>query len=289
MLATKDAALRLPPEFRKNLGRVDLRKPIHEIMRRGRLHTVCEEAHCPNIAECFSNKTATFMILGDTCTRRCNFCQVKTGHPLKIDPKEPAHLVSAIESMNLDYVVLTSVDRDELKDLGSRHWAACISAIKNKLPHVEVELLTPDFKGNEWCIDIVLQEKPDVFGHNIETVERLYKPLRPQSSWDKTTQVLRYVANKKSVLVKSGMMVGLGETDDEVSENLVLLRKLGVDIVTIGQYLRPSLWHWPVKRYVTQKSYDKWVAEGRALGFRNVFAGPFVRSSYHAKEAAKAN
>lgn len=295
MIATQHAPLRLPPEFRKNIGSTSTRGSVHRIMREGRLHTVCEEAHCPNIGECFANKTATFMILGDTCTRRCNFCQVKTGRPMGIDPLEPVHLVDAIQKMGLDYVVITSVDRDELRDLGANHWAQCIRTIRDKLPDVEIELLTPDFKGKEDLIQIVLDERPDVFGHNIETVERLYKALRPQSSWEKTSAVLDYVSSlsfpqrRESIKTKSGLMVGLGETDDEVSQTLIHLKNLGVDIVTIGQYLRPSLWHWPVDRYVADASYERWKQEGKKLGFDNVFAGPFVRSSYHAKEVSKGN
>ena len=293
MLSTQNTNLRLPPEFRKNLGATDFRKPVHQILRKNQLNTVCEEAHCPNMAECFSNKTATFMILGDTCTRRCNFCQVKTGRPNAIDPLEPFNLIKAIESMGLDYVVLTSVDRDELKDLGANHWANCIREIKNHFKknnknlekEFKIELLTPDFKAKTDLIDLVLEAQPDIFGHNIETVERLYKKLRPQSSWQKTSEVLSYVS-RQDFVTKSGLMLGLGETDSEVLETLEYLKKLGVDIVTLGQYLRPSMWHWTVDRYVEQASYDKFIKFGKELGFKNIFAGPFVRSSYHAKEVA---
>lgn len=222
------------------------------------------------------------MILGDRCTRRCHFCSVTTGKGLAPDPDEPAHLANAIAALGLDYVVITSVDRDDLPDAGAAHFAACIRRIKADLPQVTVELLTPDFKGLAKHIDVVLDAKPDVFGHNIETVERLYRQVRPQSRFETTCFVLEYVA--KHIQTKSGMMVGLGEDDDEVCTNLALLKQLGVEVVTIGQYLRPSLKHWSVSRYVEAESYKRFVSEGKALGLREVFAGPFVRSSYRAKE-----
>jgi lipoic acid synthetase len=275
-------SLRLPEEFRKKLGSMKTRGDVHRVLRGQKLHTVCEEARCPNIGECFESKTATFMILGDRCTRRCHFCSVKTGRGLAPDVDEPANLVQAISTLGLDYAVITSVDRDDLPDAGAGHFAACIRRIKSDLPHVTVELLTPDFKGNTSFINTVLDAKPDVWGHNIETIERLYRQVRPQSRFETTCEVLRYVAER--VQTKSGMMVGLGEEDDEVCTNLHLLKSLGVEVVTIGQYLRPSLKNWPVSRYVDAASYARFVHEGKALGLRKVFAGPFVRSSYHAKE-----
>jgi lipoic acid synthetase len=283
MLATKNATLRLPEVFRKKLGAMHDRSDVYRVLRHQKLNTVCEEARCPNIGECFSNKTATFMILGDRCTRRCHFCSVQTGKGARPDPSEPENLISAIQSLGLDHVVITSVDRDDLPDAGAGHFALCISLIKKQLPHVTVELLTPDFKGKEALIDIVLDAKPDIWGHNIETVSRLYRRVRPQSHFETTCSVLRYVAST-GTHTKSGMMVGLGENDDEISVNLQLLRELGVQVVTIGQYLRPNLSNWPGERYVESDSYARWTREGMALGFRNVFAGPFVRSSYHAKE-----
>jgi lipoyl synthase len=252
-------------------------------MRARGLSTVCEEARCPNIGECFSSGTATFMILGDRCTRRCHFCNVTTGRPRAADPDEPAKLAEAVAELGLDHVVLTSVDRDDLKDKGAHHWAACIQAVKAS--GVTVEVLTPDFAGQRALIDVVLAAEPDVFNHNMETVERLYRHVRPQSSWEVTTGVLRAVASTGHPAVKSGIMVGLGETDDEVCATLDTMRGLGVHIATIGQYLRPSLQHWPVARYVDDDSYDRFVAHGDALGLTHTFAGAFVRSSYHAKEA----
>ena len=283
MLKTTTAPLRLPESFRKKLGSMKMRGDVHKLMRKEKLHTVCEEARCPNIGECFSNKTATFMILGDRCTRRCHFCSVKTGRGLAPDPNEPANLVEAIRALGLEHVVITSVDRDELPDLGATHFAHCIRHIKKELPNVTIELLTPDFKGKTECIDIVLDAAPHIWGHNIETVERLYRKVRPQSRFEVTCFVLEYVASK-GFYTKSGMMVGLGETDDEVSKNLILLKNLRVKTVTIGQYLRPSLKNWPVARYVDNASYQRWIKEGQEIGLKKVYAGPFVRSSYHAKE-----
>ncbi len=283
MPATKNAPLRLPEAFRKKMGTTAERARVHAIMRERNLSTVCEEARCPNIGECFAAGTATFMILGDRCTRRCHFCNVSSGRPRAIDADEPQKLADAVVSLGLEHVVITSVDRDELKDKGAAHWARCISAVKAL--GVTVEILTPDFAGRPELIDEVLTAGPDVFNHNMETVPRLYKAVRPQSSWEVTLGVLRHVAASGHPAVKSGIMVGLGESDDEVEDTLGVMRSLGVHIATVGQYLRPSLKHWPVDRYVDDAAYARWSAHGTSLGFTHTFAGAFVRSSYHAKEA----
>ncbi len=288
MPATKDAPLRLPEHLRRRRSARQLGE-MKALLRQGQLHTVCEEARCPNIGECFSSGTATFMILGDTCTRRCHFCSVSTGRPLAPDPDEPEQLAEAAARLGLRHIVITSVDRDELPDKGAAHWARCIRAVKQRLPDAEVEVLTPDFKGERALVDVVLAAEPDVFNHNIETVARLYQQVRPQSRWEATCGVLRHVAESGHPAVKSGLMVGLGEDDDEVLATLELLRGLGVHIATIGQYMRPSLKHWEVARYVDDASYQRFTEHGRALGFSHVFAGPFVRSSYHAREAAAAH
>ncbi|MBM4282826.1 MAG: lipoyl synthase [Deltaproteobacteria bacterium] len=287
MPSTAHAPLRLPERFRKHTGTTADRARVHALMRAGGLSSVCEEARCPNIGECFKAGTATFMILGDRCTRRCGFCSVTTGRPRAPDPAEPAELARAVDALGLRHVVLTSVDRDDLKDKGAHHWAACIRAVKGAVAPRggSVEVLTPDFAGDPALIDVVLDAAPDVFNHNMETVERLYKAVRPQSSWETTLGVLRHVAGRGHGAVKSGIMVGLGETDDEVRATLATMRGLGVHIATLGQYLRPTLKHWPVDRYVDDDAYDAWRAFGLGLGFTHVFAGPFVRSSYHAAEA----
>lgn len=283
MLATPKPLLRLPPGFRKGIGHTANRSAVFKLLRKSRLNTVCEEARCPNLTECFSNQTATFMILGDKCTRRCHFCSVKTARPTLPDPQEPENLKQAVLELGLEHVVITSVDRDDLKDLGAGHFAACISALK-QIPNLTVELLTPDFKNKPESIQIVLDSKPDIWGHNTESVPRLYKQVRPQSNFDITLGLLSYLSKQPNLIIKSGLMVGLGESDHEVSETLKIMRNTGVQIVTIGQYLRPSLKHWPVDRYVSTETYARWQQEALDLGFSACYAGPFVRSSYHAKE-----
>lgn len=253
---------------------------MYRVLRRSSLSTVCEEARCPNIGECFSQKTATFMIMGDRCTRRCHFCSVTTKKPLPLDPREPDHVARAVSDLGLSYVVITSVDRDELPDLGAQHFVRVVNRIHERLPATSIELLTPDFKGRTDLLDQVLSSPIKVFGHNIETVPRIYKKLRPQSNFAVTTSVLKHAS--AAMLTKSGMMVGVGETDDEVLETLAHLKDLGVNIVTIGQYLRPSRAHWPVHRFVAKESYDRFLAYGQAIGLMHVVAGPFVRSSYGA-------
>ncbi|MDP2344445.1 MAG: lipoyl synthase [Deltaproteobacteria bacterium] len=281
MPATAHAPLRLPEHLRKRMGTTADRARVHALMRASGLSTVCEEARCPNIGECFSSGTATFMILGDRCTRRCHFCAVTTGKPRAIDPEEPEKLAAAASSLGLSHVVITSVDRDELADKGAHHWAACIRAVKKI--GATVEILTPDFGGDQKLIDVVVDAGPDVFNHNMETVERLYQSVRPQSSWSVTTSLLRHVAAGGHPAVKSGIMVGLGEDDDEVLRTLETMRGLGVHIATIGQYLRPSLKHWAVERYVDEAAYERFRSHGEGLGFTHVFAASFVRSSYHAQ------
>jgi lipoic acid synthetase len=289
MPSTEHAPLRLPAFLRKNRGGFRERGELTSRLRKGALHTVCEEARCPNIGECFSSGTATFMILGDTCTRRCHFCAVKTGRPGAPSDDEPREVAEAARDMGLRHVVITSVDRDDLEDLGAHHWAKTVRAVKLASPYATVEILTPDFKGQAQLLDIVLDARPDVFNHNTESVRRLYKRVRPQSDYDVTRSVLRTVVERGHPCVKSGIMVGLGETDDEVYATLDELRDAGVHIVTIGQYLRPTMKHWPVARYVDEETYARYVAHGMSLGFTHVFAGPFVRSSYHAAEAMNAH
>lgn len=284
MHQTQDQSRRLPEPFRRSLQSFAKRREVYEILRSAKLSTVCEEARCPNIGECFSNKTATFMIMGDRCTRRCHFCSVTTKKPLPLDEDEPKNVSEAALKLGLDYVVITSVDRDELPDLGAGHFVKVVCRLKQVLPGAHVELLTPDFRGRLPLVDAVLDSPITVFGHNIETVERLYKKLRPQSDFSTTKSVLAHASRRSEIKVKSGMMVGVGETDDEVCDNLTMLKDLGVNIVTIGQYLRPSHKHWPVERYVPDVSYRHYIDYGKSLGL-TVFAGPFVRSSFHAKEA----
>jgi lipoic acid synthetase len=253
------------------------------LMRDKNLHTVCEEAACPNIGECWEKKHATVMILGDTCTRACAFCNVKTGRPMKVDADEPSNLAKAAQDMNLHHIVVTSVDRDDLADGGAQHFAHCIHALRNAAPNTTIEVLTPDFlkKGDVW--QIVVDAKPDVFNHNIETVPRLYKTIRPGARYFNSLHLLRSVKDRdEGMFTKSGIMVGLGETDDEVIQVMDDLRSAEVDFITIGQYLRPTPKHAEVKRYVTPETFEYYTKMARSKGFLMVSASPMTRSSYHA-------
>ena len=261
---------------------------IGALLRENALHTVCEEARCPNIGECFNSGTATFMILGDTCTRACGFCAVTSGRPGALDPLEPYHLARAVETLGLDYVVITSVNRDDLPDGGASVFAACIRAIRHRTPQCEVEVLIPDFEGNWDAVATVVEAGPVVLNHNVETVPRLYPRVRPKGRYERTLQLHREVGRiDRSMPVKSGFMVGLGETVEEVEEVMEDLRDHGVELLTAGQYLRPSLNHLPVERYWHPDEYERIRKTGARLGFRHVEAGPLVRSSYHAGAQAR--
>jgi lipoic acid synthetase len=262
---------------------------VRSLLREGRLHTICEEANCPNIGECWGRGTATFQILGDTCTRACRYCDVTSGRPDgPPDPLEPLRLAQAAAQMKLSHVVVTSVDRDDLPDRGAGHYAATIRALRRKLPDATVEILTPDFLGVEdEALRTVLAARPDVFGHNIETVRRLHRQMRgAKASYDTALWLLRRVKELADydVLTKSGIIVGLGETNEEVVETMRDLRAHGVDVVTIGQYLRPSEKHAPIDRWVHPDEFRWFREQGEALGFGSVFSGPLVRSSYRADE-----
>ncbi len=261
---------------------------IKQILREQRLHTVCEEASCPNIAECFGNGTATFMILGDICTRRCPFCDVAHGRPLAPDPEEPAHLAETIVRLKLRYVVITSVDRDDLKDGGAQHFVDCIRAVRAKSPRTSVEVLVPDFRGRlERALEVLAAAPPDVMNHNLETVPRLYGRARPGGDYAHSLKLFDfYGKNNPEIPTKSGLMVGLGETDDEILAVMRDLRANGVAMLTIGQYLAPSPHHLPVERYVTPDTFAMLEREAAAMGFRHAAVGPLVRSSYHADQQA---
>jgi lipoic acid synthetase len=278
-------AARLPDWARTKSPLARGTRGVRVLLREKALHTVCEEARCPNLGECFSRGTATFLLLGDRCTRRCRYCSVSTARPLPPDPGEPARVAEAASRMGLRYVVLTSVDRDDLPDGGASHFAAVVRAVREALPAAGIEVLTPDFKGDRAAIEAVLEAGPEVFNHNIETVPRLFKHLRAQGRYDVSLEVLAAAkAIRPRQATKSGLMVGLGETDDEVLAVLNDLRDQGVDIVTIGQYLRPTREHEPVHRYVTPEAFRGLEAEARAIGFPTVYAGVFVRSSFNAEE-----
>jgi lipoic acid synthetase len=262
---------------------------VRELIHGQRLHTICEEARCPNIAECWERGTATFQILGDTCTRACRYCYVHSGRPEHPpDPLEPLRLANTAAQMGLEHVVVTSVDRDDLPDKGAGHYAATIRALRHKLPAASVEVLTPDFLGHEEeALRTVLAERPDVFNHNIETVPRLHRRMRgAKASYDKALLLLRRAKEIADypVLTKSGIIVGLGETNGEVVETMADLRAYGVDVVTIGQYLQPSSRHAKIDRWVHPDEFRSFREQGEALGFGSVFSGPLVRSSYRADE-----
>ncbi len=278
-------ALRLPVWARKGDPLSGGARPVRVLLRDQKLVTVCEEARCPNLTECFSHGTATFMLLGDRCTRRCDYCSVVTARPLPPDPEEPQRIADAARRMALRYVVLTAVARDDLEDGGARHFAATIAALRRTLPGSEVEVLTPDFKGDPAALQTVLEAAPDVFNHNIETVPRLFPEVRRQGSYRLSLDVLSAVkAVRPDQATKSGLMVGLGETDGEIDSVLTDLRARRVDIVTIGQYLQPTRKHRPVARYLLPAEFDDWAERARALGFSSVYSGVFVRSSYNAHE-----
>jgi lipoic acid synthetase len=259
-----------------------LRRLLHGLS----LNTVCEEAHCPNMGECWDQRTATIMILGDTCTRACGFCAVKTGKPLVHDLDEPRRVAEAIRGLGLDHVVITSVARDELADGGAGVWAATIRAVRHRNPRTAIEVLVPDFKGHLPDIDTVLAARPDIFNHNVETVERLQKPVRVQARYDRSRAVLRH-AKAGGFTTKTGIMLGLGEQHDEIAQTLRDVVSDGVEILTIGQYLQPTRQHLPVERWVTPEEFQQWKAFGLSIGLGVVESGPLVRSSYHADEQSQ--
>lgn len=280
----RDQMLRKPEWLRVKLGSSPKVNGIKDKLRQHKLSSVCEEASCPNLGECFSHGTATFMIMGDICTRRCPFCDVAHGRPNALPENEPKELAAAIADMKLRYVVITSVDRDDLRDGGAEHFAKCISETRQAIPSIQVETLVPDFRGRmDIALDILQQTPPDVFNHNMETVPRLYRKVRPGADYEWSLKLLQqYKKRCPDVRTKSGLMVGVGETKEEIFEVLKDLRAHDVDMLTIGQYLQPSRDHLPVDRYVTPEEFDEYAAVAKELGFSQVASGPLVRSSYHA-------
>jgi lipoic acid synthetase len=256
---------------------------LKRILRDRNLHTVCEEARCPNIGECWGHNTATFLILGDICTRGCRFCAISKGKPVLLDPEEPRNVALSVKDLGLQHIVVTSVDRDDLPDGGSEHFAKTVFWIKSLNPGIRVEVLIPDFKGDHRAVETVVQSGIHILNHNVETVPRLYKKVRPGSVYQRSLDVLKTAKSIRSdVLTKSGLMLGVGETMDEVMATLTDLREAGCDIVTLGQYLQPSTNQLPVERYVTPDEFQQLKADADKLGFRHVESGPLVRSSYHA-------
>jgi lipoyl synthase len=276
--------LRKPEWIRMKMPNSQRFQEIKQALRNNNLHTVCEEASCPNIGECFSGGTATFMILGDICTRRCPFCDVAHGKPLPPDVNEPANLAKTIAEMQLNYVVITSVDRDDLPDGGAQHFVDCIKAIREASPAIKIEVLVPDFRGRlDVALAILKAAPPDVMNHNLETIPRLYKQARPGSDYQNSLNLLKLFNELyPEIPTKSGLMLGLGETDDEILEVMKDLRAHHVTMLTLGQYLQPSVHHLPVMRYVEPATFDALKEKADAMGFNNAASGPMVRSSYHA-------
>lgn len=278
----------LPEWLKIRVPRPDTIKEVQDMMRAKHLHTVCESARCPNLPECWSKKTATFMILGDTCTRSCGFCAIKTGKGMEVNADEPADIARVANDLGLKHIVVTSVARDDLADEGSIQFAETIRALHKANPLAIVEVLTPDFKAKTWCIKNVTDAQPEIYNHNIETVERLHTLVRPQAKYARTMSVLKTVKDLDSrIYTKSGLMLGLGETKDEVIKTLKDLREIGVDAVTIGQYLRPTMRHLPVVEFIHPDVFKSYEAIGDELGFAFVASGPFIRSSYNAIEFSK--
>lgn len=285
----KDEMPRKPDWLRVRMGSNAEVKRIKDKLRNHKLASVCEEASCPNLGECFSHGTATFMIMGEICTRRCPFCDVAHGRPNALDENEPRELAEAIADMGLRYVVVTSVDRDDLRDGGAQHFANCISETRSRVESIQIETLVPDFRGRmDIAIDILTETPPDVFNHNMETVPDLYKKVRPGSDYEWSLQLLKkYKARNPNVRTKSGLMVGIGETNEQIIDVMRDLRAHDVDMLTIGQYLQPSRDHLRVERFVTPEEFDEFSRLAKEMGFKHAACGPLVRSSYHADLQAK--
>jgi lipoyl synthase len=279
---------RLPAWLRPSIGNASQISTVQQIIKKHQIHTICEEGRCPNRAECYAQKTATFLLMGPVCTRACGFCQVDKGHaPQPLDPQEPQKVADAVRLLGLKYVVLTSVARDDLPDQGAGWFVATMEAIRQVNPEIQIEVLTPDFYGDPARIAVVVEAKPVCYNHNLETVQRLQGPVRRGAKYDRSLAVLQTVkALDPTIATKSGLMLGLGETEAEILETLADLRKVGCDRLTLGQYLRPSLQHLPVEKYWTPEEFDRMGAIARQLGFSHVRSGPLVRSSYHAGEQA---
>ena len=279
----RNSGRRLPPWFKVTMRQGQDYQDVRRIMDRLELHTICEEARCPNVWECWNNRTATFLILGDICTRRCHYCAVTTGRPLELDREEPLRVAQAVEALSLRHAVITSVNRDELEDGGAAIFAETIRQIRRLTPICAVEVLIPDFEGNEAALALVVVEKPDILNHHIETVRRLFPSIRPQGKYDRSLTLLER-AKRMGARTKSGLIVGMGETAEEVREVMRDLRAVACDMMTIGQYLQPTKQHLPVARFYHPDEFAAFKAEGLALGFSHVESGPLVRSSYHAEQ-----
>ena len=275
---------RLPEYLKRPIIDTDKTRTVRKILKTKCLNTVCENARCPNKNECYSKNTATFLIMGNNCTRNCRYCNISCAKPEPLDLEEPEHIAEAVMALNLKYAVITSVTRDDLPDGGAQHFANCIYEIRKLSPETKIEILTPDFKGSKKSLDIIINVHPEVFNHNIETVNDLFKTARPQGNYDTSLKVLKYVKDNSDILTKSGLMVGLGETVEQIESTLHDLHNAGCDIVTIGQYIQPSKMHLPVAKYYTPEEFKALEMIARSAGIMHYQIGPLVRSSYKAAE-----
>ncbi len=275
---------RLPDYLKRPIIDTDKTRTVRKILKTKCLNTVCENARCPNKNECYTKNTATFLIMGNDCTRNCKYCNISCARPEPLDLEEPKHVAEAVQALGLKYAVITSVTRDDLPDGGAEHFANCIYEIRKLCPDTKIEILTPDFKGNKDCLDTIIKAHPDVFNHNIEAVRDIFKSVRPQGDYECSLEVLKYVKDNSDILTKSGLIIGLGETFEQIEQTLIDLKNVGCDIVTIGQYIQPSKHHLEVAKYYTPEEYNKLKELANKVGIKNHQIGPLVRSSYRAAE-----
>lgn len=278
---------RLPEYLKRPIIDTEKTKTVRRILKTKCLNTVCENARCPNKSECYQKNTATFLIMGNVCTRNCRYCNIGTARPEPLDADEPKHVAEAVRDLELKWAVITSVTRDDLPNGGAEHFAKCLEEIHTLTPDVEVEILTPDFKGKKESLDIIIKAKPTVFNHNIETTRNVFKIARPQGNYDQSLEVLRYIKENSTIKTKSGLMVGLGESFEDIKSTLEDLKSVGCDILTIGQYIQPSKQHLEVSKFYTPDEFEELKNLAREVGFKNFQIGPLVRSSYRAAETAK--
>ena len=275
---------RLPEYLKRPIIDTEKTKTVRHILKSKCLNTVCENARCPNKGECYERNTATFLIMGNNCTRNCKYCNITCAKPEPLDETEPKHVAQAVKDLGLTYAVITSVTRDDIPDGGAKHFACCIKEIRNLSPKTKIEILTPDFKGQKEVLDVIIEAKPDVFNHNIETVRRIFKTARPQGDYDVSLEVLKYIKENSSIKTKSGLMIGLGENFEDIKVTLKDLYDAGCDMVTIGQYIQPSKEHLPVEKYYTLDEYEQLKLLAKEIGVKCYQIGPLVRSSYRAGE-----
>lgn len=275
---------RLPEYLKRPIIDTDATRKVRKTLKNRCLNTVCENARCPNKNECYTKNTATFLIMGDACTRNCRYCNISCARPLPLDVEEPLHVAEAVRDLGLKYAVITSVTRDDLPDGGAEHFVKCIQKIREMTSGVKIEILTPDFKGNESSLDTVIKARPDVFNHNIETSRDIFKTARPQGDYETSLKVLKYMKDRGKLITKSGFMIGLGESIEQIKETLMDLKNAGVDIVTIGQYIQPSKEHLPVEKYYKLEEYEDLKKMTSEIGFKHYQIGPLVRSSYRAAD-----